>query len=160
MIRYWKFLLQTCIHGTEANYVKESVSLLDAITSQYVLPPHLRYLATHFRNVIISDRPGAPCRPVDHVLEEYNMLIKDLIRRSDGKWSMRFLNNMSLAATATKSAQGNLLRYLHPDQYRSTNHTTGDLTSELKNALAQLRVGNGSVAAFSGANVTTIDPKF
>ena len=88
------------------------------------------------------------------------MLIKDLIRRSDGKWSMRFLNNMSLAATATKSAQGNLLRYLHPDQYRSTNHTTGDLTSELKNALAQLRVGNGSVAAFSGANVTTIDSKF
>ncbi|ORZ39329.1 hypothetical protein BCR44DRAFT_316320 [Catenaria anguillulae PL171] len=160
VLTYWKLLLQTCIHGTEANYVKEAVNLLDAMSSKHVLPPQLRYLAKHFRNVIISDRPGAPCRPLDHILEEYNMLIKDLIRRSDGKWSPRFLNTMSLAATTTKSAQGDILRYLHPDQYRSTSHTAGDLTSELKNALAQLRTENQSILTFSGANVTTIDPKF
>ena len=158
---HWKCLLETCIAGYEANYVREAVNVLDALTSNCVLPPHIKYLAKHYRNVIISDGPSAPCRPADHVLEEQNMVVKDLIRRSDGKWSIRFLDDMALAAISSRRTLNNVTRFWHPKRHVSSRHTDGDLTTELKNAQQAMvsEFGRADVV-FSSEGIDIIEDRY
>ena len=51
---HWKCLLETCIAGSEANYVREAVNVLDALTSNCVLPPHIKYLAKHYSDEVFD----------------------------------------------------------------------------------------------------------
>ena len=163
MIVHWKFLLETCIVGSGANYVREAFNVLDALTSDCVLPPHMKFLTKYYCNVIVSDHQNASCRPADHVLEEQNMIVKDLIRHSDGKWSIPFLDYMSLAAIACRTTQQRFSRRLHPDRYQSSKHTDGDISNELKNAAKALAADFArapSDVVFSQEGIKSIDPKY